>query len=261
LQGDLDVRQSFDITAFHSYGSHTRRINGIKASLAAHGLSQKPLWDTELNNWGWDYPTAVAQLPGVYRELAAGGVARSFWYTSCTSDFGLGIFYRRDPEWEPLPFVRTPLFDAFKNQAVPYRLPTQPDPLEPGSVVRKPLPTFVWEAATPGAYPIVGYKLQLDRSLFMGVPLFARPELDIWMSTDRMSYIPLVLGGRSTVGTSGTTRTRTLVMYIPSAPLAWGTHYWRVAAVDAQGNVGPYSEPQLLQVRMPYGNYLPLPVP
>jgi hypothetical protein len=282
MRGTHDVRQSFDIVSFHAYSQHTRRIDNIRAALAKHGLSHRPLWDTELNNWGWSYEAAQAGLADLYRTVLSNGVSRTFWYMSWTSGWGPGIFNPRNPEWEPTPFVPSPFYQTFKSQAAPFRLPTQPVPIDPDTVVYKPRQIFVWQAAAAGDYPIVGYKLQLDNTTFMAAPRFARPEMDVWVSLELPNYLPLVTGGRG--GSELTTaapartawglpddpkrivsaaghhnaRTSSILIYILEAPLAWGMHYWRVAAVDARGNVGPYSEPRPLWVRMPFASYVPL---
>ncbi len=267
LRGALDVRQSFDILSLHAYSQHVLRINALHDVLEANGLGQRPMWDTELNNFGWDYDAARVGLPGLFRSLAGAGVTRTFWYIATTSNWGPGIFEPREPTWDPLPFTPSPFYAIFRAQAAPFRLPGQPTPQAPAAVVRKTQPVFLWETQPAGDYPIAGYKLQLDRTLFRGAALFARPEVDAWVSTgDRASYLPLIVaGGGSTAFTAARTPTRTqpreLVSYFLPTPLDWGTHYWRVAAVDSQGNVGPYSAPRVVTVRMPFSAYLPLLTP
>jgi hypothetical protein len=269
LTGSRDIRQSFDILAFHAYSDHLRRINALRSVMNAHGLGQRLLWDTELNNWGWDYAAAQAGLPALYQQLRGAGVTRTFWYKGFTSDFGLGIF---DPL--PAPVVTNPFYQTFKAQAAPFRLPGRPVPLEPGAVVRKTRPVFTWQAAPAGDYPVAGYKLQIDNRLFLNAPRFARPELDAWVSAGLPgNYLPLVMQGRPSSQAAGrgqangtdqptaptaALRGNTLLTYEPAAPLTWGTHYWRVAAVDIRGNVGPYSEPRPLLVQMPFASHLPL---
>ena len=263
LSGKQSVHQSFDILSFHAYSLHTIRIGAARSVLEEHGLGERPIWDTELNNFGWDYDQARTGLARLYQEVIGAGVSRTFWYVGCTSGWGPGIFNPRQPEWNPIPFTPSPFYTTFKAQALPDRVPGQPMPLEPGPLTRKPRPTFIWQAATTGNYPIVGYSLQLDSTTFMGAPRFAQPGLSIWVSASRTSYLPLLIGG----GHAGSAAvmpgyhaapTFQLFTYTAERPLAAGQYYWRVAAMDAQGNVGPYSEVRTLQVRLPFDAYLPL---
>lgn len=262
MTGQYDVRQSFDIVGYHSYNDHTRRLDGVKAAMAAHGVADRLLWDTELNNWGWDYATANDRLASVYQELESGGVARSFWFTSCTTNFGLGIFNRRTPEWEPIPFQANPFYDTFRAQAASFRLPGQPTVIGPGPVTKKPVIFFEWETATPGDHRIVGYKLQLDNAPFLGAPYFAQPEYDIWVSAERLTFMPFLVGrGRAATVVNQPVnqppRAQSILTWSPGTQLPFGLHYWRVAAVDIQGNVGPYTEPRPLTVKAPFSVYLP----
>ncbi len=270
LTGPRDIRNSFDIVSLHAYSMHAYKISLIRDRLAQYGLQDRPLWNTELNYLGWDYDQAAQGLPGLFQVMRTSGVVRSFWYLSVTSHWGPGIFYWRSPEWDPIPFTPSPFYATFQRQAAPPQLPSVPTLLGPKAAAAgtrwAPL-RFHWEAATPGTYPIAGYKLQLDRERFLGAVLFARPELDVWLSDDRATFLPLVTGGaRSTTQLRSWDRlplvrraeTDPLRSYTPPASLPLGGHYWRVAAVDTQGNVGPYSAPRYFWLRGAFGAFLPL---
>ena len=266
LRGDQDVRQSFDVLAVHVYSQHQRRLTAFRSVLLAHGLGDRAIWDNELNYFGWDYAAAQAGLPRLLQDVLGAGIARTFWYVATTSNWGPGIFEPRDPTWDPLPFVPSPFFQTFKAQAAAFRVAFRPTPLEPATEIRKTTLIFTWEASTRGDYPITGYKLQVDNQEFMGAPRFARPELDAWVSTDIASFVPLVTTGhRSGQASQGNGRQTTVarpasavIIYILPVSLAWGKHTWRVAAVDVQGNVGPYSELREFWLRAPHSTYLPL---
>jgi hypothetical protein len=87
--------------------------------------------------------------------------------------------------------------------------------------------------------------------------------LDVWVSTVRAQFVPLVMSAKRSLGARAQdlavpVATPATITYRPSTPIGWGRFYWRVAAVDSQGNVGPYSEPQAFTVRMPFASYVPL---
>ncbi|MCX6031946.1 MAG: hypothetical protein NT169_21940 [Chloroflexi bacterium] len=268
LTGSRDIRNSFDVVSFHAYSNHAYKISLIRDVLQQYGLQNRPLWDTELNYMGWDYTQAAQGLAGLFQIIRANGVVRSFWYPSFTSHWGPSIFYPREPEWEPIPFTPTPFYATFRSQTALPQLPSAPTPLGPkmaGAAAAEPL-RFQWEVATPGTYPIVGYKLQVDREAFLGVARFGRPELDAWRSDARASFLPLVSGGRASASrwptwtmavSSRPAETDPLRSYTPSVPLPLGLHYWRVAAVDSQGNVGPYSEPRSFFLRGSFLSFVP----
>jgi len=263
LSGPWRVADSFDVLSFHAYSLHGYRIGGLRQVLDKYGLSDRPMWDTELNYYGWSYRDAAAGLPNLYRELASLGVSRSFWYKSWTSNWGPGIFTPRDPEWAPQPFTRTPFFDTFKAQAAPFRLPSRPTPEQPGPIASANELVFAWQGVQAGDHAVVGYKLQVDDDLYMGTPYFATPVLDVWVSTVRAQFVPLVMSAKRSLGARAQdlavpVATPATITYRPSTPIGWGRFYWRVAAVDSQGNVGPYSEPQAFTVRMPFASYVPL---
>ena len=269
LTGALDVRQSFDVVSFHAYSSHAYKTSLIRDVLVKYGLGSRPLWNTELNYLGWSYDQAATGLAGLYQLMAANGVSRSFWYLSFTSHWGPGIFYPHEPYWQPTPFVRSPFHATLKGQAAPSRLPAAPVIVGPDTASKDPQPRFEWQVSAPGVYPVAGYKLLIDDELFLGEPYWARPDFDVWVPSDQPTYLPLVTGGgRLSEGAfggealpyaprpvAGATAVRG---YSPGAALAWGAHYWQVAAVDTQGNVGPYSQPRLLYVQAPHAAYVPL---
>jgi len=263
LRGPLDVRGDFDVVSLHAYSNHSLKIRLIRDVLVKHGLQHLPLWDTELNFLGWSYEQAQVGLPGLYQLMQTLGVSRSFWYLGTTTRWGPGIFNERYPEWDPIPFTPSPFYPTFKAQAAPSRLPGKPIVLEPVGTLKSAQPRFQWQAPPTGVYPLAGYKLLVDNKLFLNAALFANPGLDVWVSDGFATYLPLATGGRgrdliganlSAGAVAAATRGHT-----PVAPLAWGAHYWRVAAVDVQGNVGPYSDPVAFFIRPAHSVYIPLP--
>ena len=269
LTGPRDIRNSFDVVSFHAYSYHAYKISLIRDVLQIYGLQNRPMWDTELNYLGWDYPTAAQGLAGLFQLLQANNIARSFWFPSFTSRWGPGIFYPREPEWEPIPFTPSPFYATFQRQATPPRLPSLPNPLSPKLVGAAAVDSlrFQWEVAAAGTYPIIGYKLQVDREAFLGAVRFARPELDAWVSEEHPTFLPLVTSGRRSAVDLWAWKTTAPVRpmqidplrsYTPSAPLALVPHYWRVAAVDSRGNVGPYSEPRYFFLRGDFSSFVPL---
>ncbi len=265
--GPYSVRNSFDIVSVHAYSQHAWKLSQIRNVLAKYGLGDRPLWDTELNYLGWSYGDAETGLAGLFQLVTDQGVQRSFWYLSTTSHWGPGIFHPRWPEWDPLPFVQSPFYETYRAQAAAFALPAAPTPLLPGATPKTQQVTFEWSAVAPGTYPLAGYKLQVDTRLFMDQPYFADPLIDAWVSGDRLTFVPFLVssggGMRSAVGVAAPADVRLRqgwenVTYQAPAPLSPGRYYWRIAAVDVQGNVGPYSPPQTFQVRFPYSSFLPL---
>lgn len=263
--GPHSVRNSFDIVSVHAYSQHTWKLNQIRNVLTKHGLQDRPLWDTELNYLGWTYSEAAAGLGGLFQLVESQGVKRSFWYLSTTSHWGPGIFEPRYPEWDPIPFVPSPFYATFKAQAAPFTLPSAPSPQQPAATAEQVL--FEWPPAAPGTFPLAGYKLQVDGGSFMGQPYFAGPVLDVWVSGDVLTFVPFLVssGGAAqrtaaafAAGEARRSQRPADVTYQAPQPLPPGLYYWRVAAVDSQGNVGPYSPAQTLRVRLPYSSFLPL---
>jgi len=263
LRGELDIRNSFDIVSLHAYSNHAYKISRIQTVLDAHGL-QRPLWNTELNYLGWDYAQAQAGLAGLYQLMTACNVSRSFWFMSYTTRWGPGIFNPIWPSNDPQPFWPSPLYPTFQALAAPFQLPGRPTAIAPKTVSTDQRPRFEWESPTQGSYPIAGYKLSVDNDLFLGAPLFWRPEVDAWVPANALTFLPLVTGGRRAEARGELTLSGnhfspdTTFGYTPGTALPWGVYYWRVAAVDDRGNVGPYTEPRYLMVRPPISTYLPL---
>jgi hypothetical protein len=257
LTGSLDIRGSFDIVSYHAYSAHQLKIDLIRSVLAEHGLQSRPLWNTELNYMGWDYTQAAAGLDDLYQLMLANNTTRTFWFYSQTSRWGPGIF-----EPLPQPFVPSPFYQTFKTQAMPIRVPGEPVVLSPGEISRKQHPYFQWQAPAAGSYPLAGYKLQIDATTFLDAPRFARPELDAWLTLSKLNFLPLAVGGRQGAAAFSSQIASVFPSsafeYIPEAPLAWGLHYWRVAALDAEGNIGTYTQPQVLLLRPPISRYFPL---
>ena len=265
LSGPLDVKPSFDIVSLHAYSYHDYKISLIRNALVKHGLGDRPLWDTELNNLGWSCDEAKAGLAALYEKIGQSGISRSFWYLAVTSHWGPGIFTSRWPEWDPIPFTPSPLYSAFRAQALPLPIPGKPAGLSPLASSNHATPTFRWSPAAPGAHPIVGYKFQLDAQLFRGAPLFVRPMVDAWVSGERPNYVPLIAVGPRVQGAEEGEAAASLArlaaewQFAPGITLQPGAaYYWRVAAVDSQGNVGPYFDPARVFVRGSNQTHLPL---
>lgn len=246
LEGDLDVRDDVDIVTLHVFSDHIRKISSLKAAL---GDNEFDLWVTELNYWGWTEDASPQMLSDLYALLAREGVTQSFWFKSWTTDWGPGIFLDQDPLWEPKPFTPSAFYHTFKQQTFPHALSGHPVVQEPApNSLLAPRPEFVWERPDPGDFPIAGYKLQVDDSLYRGTPYFTSPELDAWVPAGELHFLPLqMIGGRGVAAPSGPVSpqapppTTPLVHYQPQKNLSPGVYYWRVAAVDVRGNVGPYS--------------------
>ena len=102
-------------------------------------------------------------------------------------------------------------------QAIPFMIevdrlkparPTLADPLN-NTTTADNIPTFTWNAVADA--DVVGYIIQIDKTYF-------------FVSAERIM--------QQVAGTS----------YTPGAPLVDRRWFWRVAAVDAVGNIGPWSQ-------------------
>ncbi len=252
LDGDLDVKDDVDIVTLHVFSDHLRKISALKAAL---GDNRFDLWVTELNYWGWTEDASPQMLADLYDLLDSEGVMHSFWFKSWTTDWGPGIFLDQDPLWEPKPFRPSAFYDTFKQQSFPFALSGAPvvEAPAPNSLL-SPRPKFSWERPEAGGFAIAGYKLQVDDSLYRGTPYFTSPELDVWVPAGELHFLPLqMMGGDNAahleIGSAqAPPPTLSLVHYQPQQPLSPGVYYWRVAAVDVQGNVGPYSAVRTLVV-------------
>jgi len=251
LNGEFDLKEDVDIVSFHVFSSHIGKISTLKAALGDNNFE---LWMTELNYWGWTERTSSQQLANLYALLVQEGIVKSFWFKSWTTGWGPGIFLNQGNLWEPKHFTPSPFYDTFKQQAFSHALPEAPtvqEPAEEGLV--DPLPIFVWERPAAGNFSIAGYKLQVDNSLYRGQPYFHSPELDVWVPGAELHFLPLQMTGGSSVATVHPAS----VVAPPSIPrvryqsrqtLPPGLYYWRVAAVDVQGNVGSYSPVRTIQI-------------
>ncbi|RME80880.1 MAG: hypothetical protein D6775_15100 [Caldilineae bacterium] len=259
LRGPLDVRDAFDIIPFHAFSDHHLKITKLTTPLQERGLSYE-LWVNELNNslWHNDYDMAAREIGALFDTMWQVGVTRTFWFKSYTTKWGPGIFYNRDPLWEIRPWLPSPFYSTYRQQAFPHELPGVPLVQAPEpNLVSVPRPEFRWARPTAGTYAIAGYKLQVDDSLYRGVPYFHAPEIDVYVPAQIFLFLPLQVGGQSRRGVADPASTHTSagpqswpsleqLTYTPEQELDPGRYYWRVAAVDTQGNVGPYSEPRRL---------------
>ncbi|NOZ51337.1 MAG: hypothetical protein GXP37_15035 [Chloroflexi bacterium] len=257
LRGAHDVRNAFDIIPFHAFTAHKVKLDLLTMSLSQRNL-QYELWINELNNseWGQDWNRSDAEIDDLFQLIFDYGVTRTFWFKSYTTKWGPGIFHNHDPLWVPGPFVPSPFYDTFQRQALPETQPRAPAPGLPSlNTLAGPRPLFVWKRPQAGSFPIAGYKLQVDDSLYQGTPYFFDPEIDVWVPALFTHFLPLQIGPVS----SSAAATALQMPTVSAAPVTWlsyqpdtdlppGPTYWRVAAVDTAGNVGPYSAPRLLTI-------------
>ena len=245
LEGDLNIADDIDIVALHTFSDHVTKIRVVKEALGAH---QYELWATELNNAvDWTEETPPEKLEKLHQDIANEGVTRNFWFKGITSKWGPGIFKNTGNIWETEHFKPSPFYETFRQQAFPHDLPAAPMlQWPPPRLLHSARPTFIWKRPAPGDFAIAGYKLQVDDSLYHGHPYFTSPELDVWVPAGSLIFTPLQMTqGRSGPGlqanTPGDPPTLPQMRYQPVLPLPPGRYTWRVAAVDVQGNVGPYS--------------------
>ena len=217
----------------------------------------------EFNNIGWgkDYGRADREVDDLFALVFDADVTRTFWFKSWTTkwqaDWTVGIFKERDPLWVPGPFTPSPFYDSFQRLALPPQMAGAPRLDQPGdNALATPRPTFTWTRPSAGTFPIAGYKLQVDDSTYQGTPYFHAPEIDAWVTASHTHFLPFQMSvGRSRAAARTTTPhspstdlTISNIRYQPTVPLAPGRYFWRVAAVDTEGNVGPYSETRILYV-------------
>ncbi len=254
LRGPLDIRDDVDVVTFHAFSAHDEKISKLKAPLAGMNYD---LWITELNHWGWSEATSGESLADLYQRLQNHGISRSFWFKSWTTDWGPGIFLSRDPLWVPNPFQPSAFYQTFEQQAFGERLPGAPIPeWPPSDALVSSQPLLVWHVPAPGDHPIRGYRIQIDDSLFRGQPYFHEPEVDAWVSATLIHFLPLQLsGGRPSSAQAGASTTTPALVpalertrFVPDQVLGPGRYFWRIAAVDSEGNVGPYSPARTLLV-------------
>ncbi len=252
LQGEQDIKDDVDVISFHIFSSPRGKLRKLKSAL---GDNQFDLWVTELNSSDWNESTPQARLNDLYETLAQENVSRSYWFQATTSDWGPGIFARYNPIWERESFDPSPFYKTFQRQALSYPIPQAPALLQPDAAgLTGPRPTFLWQRPEAGENPIVGYKLQVDDSLYREQPHFTSPELDIWTPASKLTFLPLQAMGNASATAlpkpdpTLAFPTTALMAYQPATPLPPGHYYWRVAAVDAMGNVGPYSEIRTIDV-------------
>ena len=251
LEGDLDIKDDVDIVTFHVFSDHIRKIRALKAAL---GDNRFVLWVTELNYCGWSEDATPQMLADLYDLVASEGITHSFWFKSWTSDWGPGIFEDQSPLWEPKHFIPNAFYDTFKRQTFLHALPKTPVVRGPDEdVLIDPRPEFSWDRPAPGDLALAGYKLQVDDTLFRGAPYFTSPELDAWVPAGELHFLPLQMTGGSaaavsTASPAGPPPTLPRIRYQPLHDLPPGLYYWRVAAVDVQGNVGPYSPVRTLLI-------------
>ncbi len=255
LRGDRDVRTAFDIIPFHAFTAHRVKLDLLTLPLQQRNL-QYELWINELNNsdWGQDWTRAGNEIDDLYQLVFDYGITHTFWFKSWTTKWGPGIFHNRDPLWEVRPFVPSPFYNTFQQQSQPYTLPAAPVLVQPAANgLAGPRPHFVWQRPQQGTYAIAGYKLQVDDSLYNGTPYFFAPELDVYVPARLVHFLPLQMGPSSRQATvisqaGASTDVPPLLSpsFQPAFDLPTGPTYWRVAAVDSAGNVGPYSSPQPL---------------
>ena len=250
LQGENAVRDDADVITFHVFGEPDRKLAGIRSVLGDDPL---PIWSTETNTPDWKETVPAHELARFFQKFKDHGVDRVIWFQSWTSDWGPGIFQAFEPLWERTSFQPSPFYATYQHQALQTRLPAAPLLRSPHNYQRTgSRPLFQWTPPEPGDNPIVGYKLQADDSRFWGHPYFHTPELDVWVPASVMHFLPLQMFGSTRVQRRHQrpvlSSTLPPLSYQPSQPLPPGRYYWRVAAVDARGNVGPYSEVQVLDV-------------
>lgn len=255
LRGPLDIRDDVDVVTFHAFSAHEEKISKLKAPLAGTNYE---LWITELNHWGWSEDTSSAALAELYQRLRNHGITRSFWFKSWTTDWGPGIFVNRDPLWVPGPFESSAFYTTFEQQAFGHTLPAAPIPEWPPShSLVGAQPFLAWHAPQAGDFPISGYKLQIDDSLFRGQPYFHTPEVDAWIPATLIHFFPLQRAGSQPVAGTRLAASPASPLVVPALErshfspdreLPPGRYFWRLAAVDSEGNVGPYSPVQTILV-------------
>lgn len=291
LRGPLDIRRDVDIVTFHAFSNHDDKISRLKAPIDGMGYE---LWITELNTWGWSETVSPATFAVLWDKVHRYGITRSFWFKSWTTDWGPGIFSNRDPLWVPGPFNPSPLYETFRQQAFPHRLPSAPVPeWPPARSLQSPEARLVWHRPLEnGTFPVVGYKVQLENTFYRGELYYHTPEVDAWVPATHLHFLPFQIHNRRIVPAAEAptaadlTAPFTFVSPLPEAPepgdtasatdavaptaaeptagavvppldrssyrlpasLPPGVYYWRVAAVDSQGNVGPYSAPRQILI-------------
>ncbi len=244
LEGEDDIRDDIDVLSFHLFAEAALKIYSFKEAL---GDNHFELWATELNSPLWDEYVPLVRLTELYDLLDREEITRSFWFKSWTSQrWGPGLFTDFSPGWARESFDPGPFYATFQSQALFEQPPQAPHVLSPPQAIIQPqTPQFLWLRPAAGSAPIVGYKLQVDNSLFRGHPYFQSPELDVWVPVGELTFLPLQMaaGGSSAAQTTpvATIPAQPVMRYRPDKNLAPGLYYWRVAAVDAHGNVGTYS--------------------
>jgi hypothetical protein len=260
----LDARDDFDILAFHAFTAHDIKVFFLNRVLEKHdAVGRYELWLNEFNNIGWgkDYDRADREIGDLFDLVFDADVTRTFWFKAWTTkwqaDWTVGIFEDRDPLWVPGPFTPSPFYDSFEREAFSHPLAGAPQLAQPGAnAITAPRPTFTWARPSSGAFPIAGYKLQVDDSTYQGTPYFHAPEIDVWVTSSNTHFLPLQMSAGRSAATARTTAPLSppTDLAIPHShyqtpvALSPGRYFWRVAAVDAEGNVGPYSEVRILYV-------------
>ena len=245
LEGEDDVKEDIDVITFHVFSQPERRLEALKAALGGRDFT---LWVTELNSSGWTETVPLEKLAALYDLMASEDISRTFWFKSWTSDWGPGIFDGSVPIWQRESFDHSPFYPTFQKQTLSHAPPAPPMLEQPAeSDLTPPRPEFSWQRPPAGDLPIVGYKLQVDDSLYRGQPHFHSPELDVWVPATLVHFLPLQMTGGGAAASSQSSvaaapPTISEISYRPELPLPPGHYYWRVAAVDSQGNVGTYSD-------------------
>jgi len=266
LEGEcgVNVQNDFDILAFHAFTAHDLKKFFLNRVLEKHdAVGRYELWINEFNNikWGKDYDRADRELTDLFNVMFDADVTRTFWFKSWTTkwqaDWTVGIFEPRDPLWVPGPFTPSPFYASFQRQAFPHQLANASQLAQPGAnALTPPRPTFTWARPPSGSFQIAGYKLQVDDSTYQGTPYFHAPEVDVWVPASNIHFLPFQMSAdRGAVIAQATAPVSTPtdlaisnLSYTTPSPLAPGRYFWRVAAVDTEGNVGPYSEIRILYV-------------
>ena len=256
LTGPLDIRGDIDIVAIHAYSQHANKLDRMIGPVRGRDLDYE-LWVNELNTWGWDEHIQSGLLTELFDVMWSKDISRTFWFKSWTTDWGPGIFVNRDPLWEPGPFTPSAFYDTFKNQTFPHTLSAAPDIVHPNDNAMVDEAGFVWNRPDAGTFPIVGYKLQVDDSLFRGQPYFHTPEVDAWIPAVHLQFTPIQMANGADIAFAYRPKLVTTQVLVPAIehstyqpPLAMtpGLYRWRIAAVDSDGNVGPYTPPRVLIV-------------
>ncbi len=254
ISGSNSIREDIGVITMHTFSRHDFKIT---KALGERDL-EYDLWINELNHWDWDEDVSAERLSDLFSTLADLDIARTFWFQATTTDWGPGLFEERTPYWGQDPFVTGQFFEVFKNQAnlhIPSSKPVVTGPTDHGLVAGQPL--FSWRRPAQGTLPIAGYKLQVDDTLYRGKPYFHTPEIDAWVPGALTQFLPMQQSGNSQHNSETGVATRSVPTQIPSVEhrsyklaqsLAAGIYYWRVAAVDTEGNVGPYTAARKLLV-------------